>query len=207
MSLRVACVVEGHGEVAAVPNLLRRLAFEILPNEPFIVAGPPIRIFRLSLVKPGELETAVELAARKTWGQGATLVLIDSDTDCPGELGPRLLARAVAVRPTVPVSVVLCKREFESWFLAAARSLRGCRGLPMDLEPPGDPEAVNDAKGWLAQRMPRGRSYSPRPDQPKFAAIFDLAQARAADSFDKCYREVQRLLTILHSRQRGASTP
>jgi hypothetical protein len=80
----------------------------------------------------------------------------------------------------LPVFVILAQREFECWFLAAAESIRGKRGLPADLAPPQDPEAVREAKGWLRDRM-QGRVYSETIDQPALAAVFDLNQARAPD--------------------------
>ena len=36
-----------------------------------------------------------------------------------------------------------------------------------------------------------------RSDQPALAALFDIEQARRADSFDKCYRDIVRLLDEL----------
>jgi hypothetical protein len=84
-------------------------------------------------------------------------------------------------------------REYEAWFLAAAESLRGRRGLPSDLEAPATPEAFRDAKGWLGDRMPRG--YSPTADQPALTDLFDLERARRSPSFDKLVRELTRLLT------------
>lgn len=91
--------------------------------------------------------------------------------------------------------MVLAKCEFEAWFLAAAESLRGRRGLAHDLQSPVDPEAVQGAKEWLSQRMGSSERYTETLDQPALAAAFDLAMARRADSFDKCYREIVRLLT------------
>jgi hypothetical protein len=131
------------------------------------------------------------------------LVLVDSDDDCPAELGPGLLERARKARSDVPIGMVLAKREFEAWFLASAESLRGKRGLAQDLTAPSDPETVRDAKGWLSDRMTTGRRYRETLDQPALSADFDFVQARAADSFDKCYREIAQLLTQLSKRAHG----
>jgi hypothetical protein len=49
------------------------------------------------------------------------------------------------------ISVIMAKLEYEAWFLAAAESLRGKRGLPSDLKITADPEYICDAKGWLSQ--------------------------------------------------------
>ena len=121
---------------------------------------------------------------------------MDSDDDCPALLGPDLLSKASAARSDVPAAVVLPNREFESWFLAAAESLRGLRGLAADLESPTQPEAVRGAKEWLNQRVSSG-SYSSSVDQPSLTSAFSLEDARRAPSFDKCYREVIRLLGTL----------
>lgn len=198
---KMACIVEGHGEVHAVPILVRRIAQEFDPG--FVVEVlPPLRVSRSRLVKKdGELERSVELAARKTGGRGAILLLLDSDDDCPAEQGPQMLSRARQQRSDLPVAVVLAKREFEAWFLAAAESLVGHRGLRSDLVAPPDPESVRGAKEWLTSKMSRGSRYGEVLDQPALTAVFDLVAARRSDSFDKCYREIWRLLEELRRRE------
>src|SRR5688572_29082730 len=94
--------------------------------------------------------------ARTVGTEGAVLVVLDGDDDCPAQLGPVLLRRAEGACRTIPVAVVLAKKEFEAWFIASAASLAGRRGLPADLRAPADPEAIRDAKGWLSCQMPRG---------------------------------------------------
>jgi hypothetical protein len=91
MHLELACIVEGDGEVEAVPVAIRRIVHEIHPNLGLKIHHP-IRIPRTKLVKPGELERSVELAARRAGKGGAILMLLDSDDDCPAALGPELLA-------------------------------------------------------------------------------------------------------------------
>jgi hypothetical protein len=197
--LQMACIVEGHGDVRAVPILVRRIAAEIDPAITLHVL-PPLRVPRFKLAKEGELERAVELAARKTAGAGAVLVLVDSEDDCPATKAPELLQRARAARSDVPAAVVLAKREYEAWFLAAAESLRGHRGLAQDLTTPAQPEEIRGAKEWLRHRMPADMKYRETLDQLALTAVFDLAAARRADSFDKCYREITRLLQDLQKR-------
>jgi hypothetical protein len=192
----VAPVVEGQGEVAAVPLLVRRLTAEIDPDRPVEVRRP-IRVARSKVTKPGELERHVALAAVSAGPAGAVLVILDADDDCPAKLGPELLGRSSGTHPDLPVAVVFAMREFESWFLAAAHSLRSKRGLPHDLDPPPDPEAKRDAKGWLQEHRVDGFAYSPTTDQPALAASMDLAAARAgAPSFDKLWRDIERLMGI-----------
>lgn len=196
--LRLAAIVGGDGECEATPILVRRIA-RVLDPGLLPVVSPVLRVPESRLVKHGELERAVELAANKLGGQGGILILLDCDDGCPADDGPKLLRRAVAARHDLPISVVLAKREFEAWFLAAAESLRGHRGLRDDLTAPPDPEAVRGAKEWLADRMPRTQAYSETTDQPALTELFDLEAACRADSFDKCYREIVRLLNQLRA--------
>ena len=191
----IVSIVEGYGEIQAVPLLIRRVAQEYA-TDVSIDASQPIRIPRSKITKQDELERAVTLAAFRVGKSGGLLLILDADDDCPASLGPQLLARAKgAVRGRVGVSVVLAKSEFEAWFLAAAKSLRGKRGLPPDLEPPTQPEAIRNAKGWLSDRMGQGSSYSEVLDQPALAAMMDLTEARdGSPSFDKFYRDLRAMI-------------
>jgi len=194
MLLHLGCIVEGHGDVAAVPVLLRRLQKELKP-ELHLDIPPPWRTGRYKLVKPRELERSVERLARQLREPRAILILVDADDDCPKELAPQLLSRARSARSDIPIGLVLAKYEFEAWFLAAVESLQGHCGLEEDISPPPDPEAVHDVKGFLGRHMKGSRSYSQRIDQPALTAVFDMELARKrSNSFEKCYREVQRLL-------------
>ena len=122
------------------------------------------------------------------------LIMLDCDDDCPAILGPDLLRRAQGVRGDVGFLVALAHREYESWFIAAARSLRGLRGLPADLAPPDSVEAIRNAKGWLGGRMVGG--YDPVTHQIEFTRAFDLNQARTSASFDRLYQRIHSLLKI-----------
>ena len=196
MTIQIGCIVEGHGEVEAVPLLIRRVAANLYPESAVIIPRP-IRISRDKLLQAGGLEQWVEIISVRIGAQGAIFVILDSDDDCPAELGPDLFHRASQVHTGLPIAVVLAKCEFEAWFLTAAESLRGQRGLGDDIHPPNDPEAIRGAKEWLSHRMEGRRSYSETHDQPALAALFDIEQARQADSFDKCYRDIVRLLEEL----------
>jgi len=202
VEVRVAAIVEGHGECKALPILLRRIALEIEPG--FIPRVlPPLRIPASRLLKKGEVERAVELAGRKLQGQGGILVVLDCDWPggCPAKAGPALLKRAQAARSDMLLSAVLAKREFEAWFLASAKSLRGKGGLPSDLNSPPDPEIIRGAKEWLSNKMGPTRGYTETTDQPALTALFDMSAARRrAPSFDKFYRDVTRMLNVLRDR-------
>jgi hypothetical protein len=141
------------------------------------------------------VEKAVERLTRQLRAPRGILILIDADTDCPAELGPTLLERARGARPDIPIGLVLAKREFEAWFLASIESLRGQRGISEDAAMTAGPEDVRDAKGRLTRMMVGSGAYHETRDQPALTAIFDMNLARKrSDSFDKCWREIERLL-------------
>ncbi|NNC20017.1 DUF4276 family protein [Corallococcus exiguus] len=191
--MKIGLIVEGHGEVVAAPILVRRLTQWIAPTvHPEVLL--PHRIPRGQLVKEDELRRAIELTARKVGDDGLILVLLDADKDLPCVLGPRLLTWARSQRSNRTISVVVAQCEYEAWFLAAAESLRGQRGLRSDLRAPSEPERIRDAKGWLGSHMPQ--AYSETLDQPALTSVFDLEAARRADSFDKLVRDMGTLLGI-----------
>ena len=190
--VRIATIVEGHGEVEAAPILLRRIAAEVFPGK--VSIPTPIRAPRHKIVKQDELEKFVELAAGKAGVDGCILILLDADDDCPALLAPELLRRARAVSADRPVRVILAKAEYEAWFLAAAISIAGRRGIRKDAAPPSDPESIRGAKEQLRKLMSPGRRYRETIDQPALTEVFDLAAARAAPSFDKLWRDVSSLL-------------
>jgi Domain of unknown function (DUF4276) len=193
--LYVACIVEGQGDFNAAPALLKRLVKLVNPDVYADVRS--FRVTRSKLLLMGELERAVERAGRGLRSPGVVLIVIDSDDDCPKELAPLLLARAMGTaNGRWPVGVVLAKSEFESWFIAAVESIAGDSGLPPNLVAPADPESIRDAKGWLQKAMPPGRKYSETVDQPSLASKFDLNAARRAASFDKMYREIERFCSL-----------
>ncbi len=194
-SFFIAPIVEGHGEVQALPVLLRRFAAELVPT-PLLRLNPALRVKAGSFVNdPDYFRRHIELAARKAkqWPNSCVLIVLDCEDGCPRKLGPELLSRAKACRPDVTILVVLAYREFESWFLASARSLRGICGLPTDLEPPIDPESLRDAKGWLSAHM--RQPYNEPDHQPKLTAAFSFDEALAAKSFTRSLKKLREFFT------------
>lgn len=195
--LIVSTIVEGHGEVAALPILIRRITAWLCP-ELYVEIPSPIRVSRdRFLRRPEEQKRVIQLACLK----GATeetgiLILLDSDDDCPAELGPLTLEILNSIRPDFRFSMVLAKREYEAWFLAAAESLRGKRNFPSDLEIPPDPEAIRGAKEWIKYHR-TDKKYKETIDQPALSQLMDLEQARTrSPSFDKLCRDLENWFKI-----------
>ena len=127
-------------------------------------------------------------------------MLLDANGDCPAELGAALLRRARAARPDLLIEVVLAKCEYEAWFIAAADSLRGTRGISNAANVPPDPESIRGAKEWLRARM--SGPYSSTADQAALTARFDMTAARRrAPSFDKMWRAGSALMLSARSQE------
>lgn len=172
----VAAIVEGDGEVQAVPILLRRLN-DWTPGDVYVDPMTPIKVRRdRFLNRDDEFKKYVLLAVAKCGAGGWVLILLDADDDCPATLGASILQRVQGITPHARVSVVLANREYEAWFIAASASLDGKRGFVRGADAVADPERPRDAKGWVSHRIQGGR-YRETTDQPAFTAIFDMQQA------------------------------
>jgi hypothetical protein len=193
--LRVAAIVEGHGEYESIRLLLTRIWHETLGGQ-WIDVLQPIRQKRHKLSKQSELRKAVQLAALKlanapgTPMRSAVVVLVDADKDLPCVLAPELLAWAKNERSDVDIICVVANIEYETWFIAAAESLRDYLNVPDGIVIPDDPEQQRQGKGWI-ERYFKGAKYSETQDQPAMTAKMDLALCRArSPSFDKLCREL-----------------
>ena len=183
----IQLIVEGAGEVEAVPVLLRRLAVELgVPQAQF---GRPIRRTRSQLVQRQDLDHALALA-RLQRNCEAVFILFDADDLCPKtEANPlRDLVRELA--RDLPVSLVVANREYEAWFLASQETLGASRPYPHD------PDLKRGAKEELERRL--GIYYDERADQPKFSARLDFRLTyERSRSFKKLVQEFHRLLRKL----------
>lgn len=174
--MRLQIIVEGDADVKAAPILFRRLmerdAISTLRIE------PPIKRNRSDLAEEEKFRRAIRLAS---YDCDAVLVLFDGDDDCPRELASKMQSWARSEAGHIPCEIVIAHREYEAWFLGSIESLRGRCDISAEAAPPSDPEAVRDAKGWLAKQMPGTRRYKETTDQPKLTAAFDFQLA-----YDRC---------------------
>lgn len=209
MSARpLICVVEGDGEVNAVPVLVGRI-LKHLKRDHRLPIGQMILNARGGgrLTAPYDakelcgVEFYVNRAAKEK--PGGILVLIDAEDRCmtrpegQESLGPELLRRARSVAGAIPVGVVVANRMFETWFLADFHSLRARGHLPPSaaLAAWKSPEMLGGCKGRVEALM--GRKYKETVDQTKLTRLVSLplrpGMRRRAPSYFKLFREVDRL--------------
>lgn len=110
MSFIVAPIVEGYGDVEAVPLLIRRIC-------PWLTVKKPVRIPRNRLIKPEQLERAALIAASNITDRGGVLLVMDADEDCAAKLGPELERQLSNILPHRLCRVVLIVRKFEAWIV------------------------------------------------------------------------------------------
>lgn len=195
--LHVAPIVEGHGEVEAIRILLSRIWTELLGGE-YIDVIRPIRFPRSKLIRKEGLTRPLKLAlinlasAVESGEPAMVLILLYADRDPACALGPEILRYATEVRSDADLSCVLAVVEYETWFVAAADSLRDYLNLPPADEIPQAPEASRLGKGWIDGHF-KGTKYSETVDQPKMTDAMNLSLCRErSPSFDKLCRELEK---------------
>lgn len=183
MRLAIASIVEGHGDVEALPALLGKLA-------PGVEIKRPVRVPKSKLISAAgtanqdEVSRAVAIAVANIPHdvRGLLLLVLDADSDCAAEIGPSLLAAMNAAdhRGTRECFVAIAKKEFESWLLG---------GLLESDE--SDPDGFGNPKGRVGQL--NGGRYKETIDQPRLAkrVIIDQLESRSP-SFQRLATQIRR---------------
>lgn len=180
--MKIQPLVEGHGEVEALPVLLRRLrdaagAYGLDIHKPALHARP-------ELTREISLRLLIRryLTLRDCSG---ILVLFDGDDDCPKELALKTQSWAQDEAGDIPCLVVIAHREYEAWLFSA---------LDASLWP-AEPESIRDAK------KPLGKNYSPTSHQARLTARMDLAA-----TYQRC-RSFRRMVRVFGLLAEGAGFP
>jgi hypothetical protein len=169
---RLLMIVEGHGDVRAVPVLVRR----ILESHGIydVQLLPPQRRGEHPSIK--RLFDNYFLAAIKD--NAAILWIMDFDSkeyECPYIESNELLARAHALRPGWPLKVAFLVKEYEALFLHDEQATRAVfTDIPKQAEFPAVPEEIRGAKEWLSHLRPSGMAYKESVHQEKITARLDL---------------------------------
>lgn len=167
--VRVTSVVEGYGEVAALPLLIRRIAED---HGQYPLVDKPHRINRADFTSD-KLKRAYRLQRLRAGVDGVVVLLCDADDADPTELRSHLLGVSTDDGPLVAAVAV---REYESWFLAGIASLRGQSGVRSDAVFDGDAEGPRNAKKPLEAAMTE--SYKETLHQAAFSSQVDLQEVR-----------------------------
>lgn len=191
--MRLLPIVEGQGDMQAVPLLLRRVLHEVCARFDVEV---------LQVQKRGEWPRVKRDFDRmyRSARIESTSILWVVDFDCEECLDPIIernwLRQQVArIDPSGRVEIVFMIQEYESLFLSDPSCI--CSSYPELSETttfPSEPEAVRDAKGWISNALPKGRAYKPTTDQAKLTSRLDLNRLRQTSS---SYRRFEKAVISL----------
>jgi hypothetical protein len=199
---KIIPIVEGDGEIDAVPNLLTRILHEqecyhFQVHQPALNASGGDNI-----KKPGGVEKFVRLAMLKNDCAGI-LVLLDSDGEfCPIEKAKELTERVRMIGTTCPVAVVIAHCEYEAWFLASIETVCAHEHLPNELIYNRDCEATRGAKKWFTDQMQGSRIYKETLHQLEFTRLLDVEKTRSnSRSFRRFCHAVEEILEASVAQQ------
>ena len=189
-------IVEGHGEMQALPVLLRKIAGERFGiwNPPLLTPGryPASQLLRCeeSVWVPGP---GLIKAAGHARNEGATalLVLLDADDFCVKTASEAVGPALAGATGFDAARIVFAVREYEAWLLASAETLQDGA-----LVYPNDPEQPRDAKGALERHLGLPFPYNARTEQPAFSAKINLSLCHERSrSFRQLTKDFKELLT------------
>ena len=201
-------LVEGHGEVGAVDNLVSRLSADVGVIQPW---APAIRWKNLHLQRGIEKGASFIRTKRDA---GALLILRDEDDACPKERGPLMAEWLRELRLPFPSAVVLLHPEYEVLFLPCLEGMAGrMLGAGATARPglrPGTRwddswEARRGIKEWLSAHFPPNRSYKPTLDQLPLTRLVDFTVLRQAQV--PCFGTLERALGFLAGGASGGVYP
>lgn len=197
-------IVEGPGDMEAVPHLLRRV-LSTQQHWDWSVGNPKRAGSIGAFMK--RAESFLRYAASEH-DCGGILILLDIDDGCARDEASSLADAARALNLSVPVAVVLACREYEAWFLASLPTLVGHYDLPAGLVHPGPVEERRGVKQWLTTQMPPGRAYKETIHQVRLTELIDLELARQnARSFRRLRHAIEQLLQVAATGRRGYASP
>jgi len=191
---KIVPIVEGDGELDAIPVLLRRILHETFQVFDWEV-GRPKKAHSLPAFKK-RLSDFIRYAEMEPEATHI-LVVMDLDDGCPKEEVRRLTEEIRQASPQMPVLVVLAHREYEAWFLASLPSLAGKDNLPQNTFFEGNVENIRGVKAWLTRQMPPGKTYKETTHQAAWSAKMDIGGAtlQRSRSFRRLVHAVEEILT------------
>jgi hypothetical protein len=200
-------LVEGHGELGAVDNLISRLSDDLGLQRTW---APAIRWKNLHL--PRGIEQGANFIRYRD--ADALLILRDEDDQCPKERGPVMADWLRRLQLPFPAAVVLLHPEYEVLFLPCLQLMAGKPlgagitarpGLRSGTHWEGSWESRRGVKEWLSAQFPPNRSYKPTLDQLALTRLIDFQVLREADV--PCFGTLERALEFLAQSSEGEVYP
>jgi Domain of unknown function (DUF4276) len=191
---RILPIVEGDGDMQAVPELIRRVAYE---------KG----YFDLTICRPHKrgdfpkVRSRFDDFFRTALLEGCPILwVMDYDcAECVDEAADveELRSRAQGLAQGMQFDFAFMVQEFETLFLADHETTRQIfPDISIDTAFPIDPELVRGAKEWISSARPKGSTYKPTQHQQRLSSQVNLGRLRArSPSFVRFENAVEGLLT------------
>lgn len=204
---RLIALVEGPGDMTAVPVLLRKLfqqnnIFNWMP-------GDPMRVGELSALKKRLRNFAEALRIKMNEGKcHGVLVLLDMEDGCPRDEAWALAAEFATFGLPCPVAVVFAHREYEEWLVASLPTIAphvAC--FPDTLARDYPIEGKRGVKEWLTRQMPAGTIYKETTDQASFTAHLNTDLALECRSFQRLTKAIDEIIAGSATTSRGVVSP
>lgn len=197
-------IVEGEGDVDAVPRLIdRTLAF--LERWDWTV-GPPKKCGGVHALR-AKLPNFLWYAQSEP-ECGAILILVDLDDGCPFKVSQDMVQQIQSLHLTRPVAIVLAHREYETWFLASLATIAGSNSIPEGTIYEGAVELRRGAKEWLSKQMPPGKAYKETIHQARMTAKIDIPLAKTnSRSFRRFVHAIEELVDAADGGDQNSITP
>lgn len=177
---KIACIVEGHGEVEALPVLVRRILSE---EGLYADIRKPHRMTSAAMRTPQITDVAQIHAAITEPSGGLIIAMFDLDDDNETSLRQDAEAHLTDYRHVVAVA----SHEYEAWILAGVHELGENYGVAPDATPHPDPESPRNAKKAVEEYIQR--SYKETVDQAKLSAVINLDTVGQRSNTFRRFRE------------------
>ncbi|MDD2774720.1 MAG: DUF4276 family protein [Gallionella sp.] len=192
---KLLAIVEGEGDLKAVPELLRRILHHHQHFEVEVLAHKRGDLPKIH----ANFENVFKMAIKE---DAAILLLIDfdcKDCDCVVKSAAPFYEKALALRPEWPFKVSFMVKEFETLFLADRDATRKIlKDIPEVTAFPSSPESVRGAKEWLSKAMPSGIAYKETVHQVKIVSQLNLNHLRERSP---SYRHLEKAVLALVSNE------
>ena len=204
---QLIALVEGPGDLTAVPVLLRKLLQQA--NSYDWMPGIPTRVGELPALRKHLHRVAEALRIKMNAGKcHGVLVLLDLEDGCPRAEAWALAAEFAVFGLPYPVAIVFAHREYEEWLVASLPSIApNTSTLAGDLVRDYPVESKRGVKEWLTSRMPRGTIYKETIDQEAFTRHLDITLAQECRSFRRLLKAVGEITALSEATSRGVATP
>ena len=203
MAAEIVALVEGEGDQAAVPVLLRRLLRACAPPDvaPYWQPAqlPPLRVGSLIDVyaRLDRLAGTLRILMTQENCRGALVLLdLDEEQQCPKAEAIKLARAFGAYGLPYAVVVVFARREYEEWLVASLESIAPRSLLFSDdtLRRDYPAESKRGVKEWLAKQT--NPPYKATHHQAELTRHLDPDLARECRSFQRLEHAVAELVSF-----------